>query len=200
MKQEDLKQKIMEKIKEIGITKILLLLLAGVILVMTSLLETEPKTSENKEQVAVTDQSDLTVIKTQQKKYKEQLEKQLSDALLQVEGVGKTKVMITLKGTEEIVVNKDTPYEEETTKEKDSTGGEREQTSVSQKEETVLVTDREGNSVPYVIKQLEPEIAGVVVVAEGGGSEQVIQEITDACEVLFSLPVHKIKVMKMKTT
>lgn len=52
--------------------------------------------------------------------------------------------------------------------------------------------------VEFSIKELEPEIAGIVVVAQGGDEERIIKEITDACEVLFSLPIHKIKVMKMK--
>ena len=194
MKQpEELKEEIKERLKEIGVPKILLLLLAGAVLVMTSLPKsTQVQTISDTE----VEQTDST---KKQTKYKEQLEAQLSEALAQVEEIGKTKIMITLKSSEELVVNKDTPYQEETTKEKDSSGGEREQTSINQQEETVLVTDGEGKSVPYVVKQLEPEIEGILVIAEGGGNEQVIQEITDACEVLFSVPVHKIKVMKMKT-
>ena len=34
--------------------------------------------------------------------------------------------------------------------------------------------------------------------AEGGGNEAVAGEITQAVQVLFNIPVHKIKVVKMK--
>ena len=44
---------------------------------------------------------------------------------------------------------------------------------------------------------LEPEISGVLVVAEGGGRIKTVQEITDAVMALFGVEAHKIKVMKM---
>lgn len=186
----------MAKLKEIGAPKLLLLFIAGIVLVITSVPQ---KSGGNKSSI-----SQNTMIQEeegeslQQKRYREQMEEQLQRALTQVKGIGRTKVMITLKGSKEMVINKDTPFQEDTTKEKDSAGGEREQVSSNQQEETVLVTDESGRSIPYVIKELEPEISGILVIAEGGDREIVIQEITDACEVLFSVPVHKIKVMKMK--
>ena len=189
----ELKEKWMAKVKEIGLLKISLLLVAGLILVITSFpRETGTKdTSQRSTEVQ-------SVVKEYQTTYKEKMEQQVTEALEQVEGIGKTKVMITLKGSKEIVVNKDTPIDEQTTKEMDSQGGIREESHYSQQETTVLVTNSEGESVPYVVKELEPEIAGIVVIAQGANSETVVQEITDACEVLFSVPVHKIKVMKMK--
>lgn len=189
----ELKEKWMAKVKEIGLLKISLLLVAGLILVITSFpRETGTKdTSQRSTEVQ-------SVVKEYQTTYKEKMEQQVTEALEQVEGIGKTKVMITLKGSKEIVVNKDTPIDEQTTKEMDSQGGTREESHYSQQETTVLVTNSEGESVPYVVKELEPEIAGIVVIAQGANSETVVQEITDACEVLFSVPVHKIKVMKMK--
>ena len=49
-----------------------------------------------------------------------------------------------------------------------------------------------------MIKEMEPEIEGVLVAAEGGDNENVANEITQAVQVLFNIPVHKIKVVKMK--
>ena len=49
-----------------------------------------------------------------------------------------------------------------------------------------------------MIKELAPQIEGVVVAASGAGDEFVVDEITQAVSVLFNLPVHKIKVVKMK--
>ena len=48
-----------------------------------------------------------------------------------------------------------------------------------------------------MIEELEPEIQGVVVVAEGGDNPVVVQNITEAVMALFGVEVHKIKVMKM---
>ena len=40
---------------------------------------------------------------------------------------------------------------------------------------------------------------GVLVAAQGGGDETVVNEITYAVQVLFDVPVHKIKVVKMSS-
>ena len=50
-----------------------------------------------------------------------------------------------------------------------------------------------------MIKELEPEIEGVVVVTQGGDDLLVVNEITESVSVLFNLPVHKIKVVKMES-
>ena len=105
-----------------------------------------------------------------------------------MEGVGKVKVMITLKSSKESVVNKDTPYEESTKKD---------EKAVKEDEETVLI-DKNGEKVPYIVKEVEPEVEGVVVVAQGGGSDIVNQNIVDAVSVLFHISSYKIKVLKME--
>lgn len=51
---------------------------------------------------------------------------------------------------------------------------------------------------PYVSEALEPEIDGVLVIAQGADSQQTISEITQAVMALFGVEAHKIKVMKME--
>ena len=109
-----------------------------------------------------------------------------------VEGVGKVEVMITLKSSKESILNKDTPYEEE-----EETSGDSTRKSVSSNEETVLI-EQNGESVPYVVKELEPEIEGVVVIAQGGENASVQKNITEAVTALFDVSVNKIKVLKME--
>lgn len=191
-KQERIKKWILDKMKDIGLLKLLLLLFAGVVLLLTTI----PSKATQKNEIV--DNPIATTKTSEQKIFKEEMERQLSLALEQVQGIGNTKIMITLKATKELIINKDRPIKEEENKEKDSAGGERVQSSKEAEETTVLVSDDTGIQTPYVIKELEPEIAGIVVVAQGGDEERIIKEITDACEVLFSLPIHKIKVMKMK--
>lgn len=191
-KQERIKKWILDKMKEIGLLKLVLLLFAGVLLLLTTI----PSKSIQKNEIV--DNPTTNTKTNEQKIFKEEMERQLSLALEQVQGIGKTKIMITLKATKELIINKDRPIKEEENKEKDSTGGERIQSSKEAEETTILVSNDTGTQTPYVIKELEPEIAGIVVVAQGGDEERIIKEITDACEVLFSLPIHKIKVMKMK--
>ena len=43
-----------------------------------------------------------------------------------------------------------------------------------------------------------PAVQGVLIVAEGADDPLIVKDITEACEALFSISVHKIKVVKMK--
>lgn len=100
------------------------------------------------------------------------MEEKLREALEQVEGIGKTEVFLTCEGTETKVVEKD-------------------------ESQTVYEKDAKGNQSPYVASEVYPKVLGVLVVAQGGDDPVVIQDIQEACQVLFQVEAHKIKVMKM---
>lgn len=53
-----------------------------------------------------------------------------------------------------------------------------------------------GGSEPYVTKEMEPEIEGILVIAQGGDKPSVAQNISEAVLALFPIDAHKIKVMK----
>ena len=116
-------------------------------------------------------------------------EQQLEQRLEQVE------VMIVLKSTEEKVwrVDRDTSYS--VTQETDQNGGSRKVESQEIGEDTILA-GQTGQQEPILEKELKPEINGVIVSAQGGGSPQIQAEISAAVEALFGIPSHKIKVLK----
>ena len=126
----------------------------------------------------------------------EKMEQRLEKILGKVEGVGEVSVMITLKSSGEKVVEKDLESSGNSTEEADSQGGTRKTTDSSKKEETVFYSNESGSSEPYVIKEMEPEREGVLVIAEGGDNPSVGKNISDAILALFSIDAHKIKVMK----
>lgn len=127
--------------------------------------------------------------------YEQQLEKRLEEILSRVDGVGNVEVMIVLKSSEEKVwrVDRDTSYS--ITQETDQSGGSRKVENQEVSEDTIL-SGQTGQEGPLLEKELKPEIGGVVVSAEGGGSPQVQAEISAAVEALFDVPSHKIKVLK----
>ena len=178
-------------IKKIGLNKLLLILLAGVALLVIAV-PTEGKSKENKEEkkeelLAVTEET-----------YEELLEKRLTEILSCVEGVGKTRVMITMKATGEKIILKETPYTRSETSEIDSEGGSRDVKELSQSDTAVYIEGSDGSKVPYVVQETKPQIEGVIVIAEGGGDIYTVKEIIEAVSALFDVPSHKIKVMKMK--
>ncbi len=130
--------------------------------------------------------------------YVENQEQRLKDILEQIDGVGKSEVMIRAKASKEYVVEKDISTGSSTVSETDAQGGSRQSSDITKDESSLYIKDSNGNDVPWVIKEMEPEIEGVLVAAEGGGNEAVAGEITQAVQVLFNIPVHKIKVVKMK--
>lgn len=130
--------------------------------------------------------------------YIENQEKRLTDILSQMEGVGDVQVMIRASASKEYVVEKDVTLSNNSILETDSEGGTRQSNETNRSELSIYTKDSSGKDIPWVIKEMEPEIEGVLVAAVGGDQEQVAQEITQAVQVLFDIPVHKIKVVKMK--
>lgn len=96
----------------------------------------------------------------------------------------------------ESVVEKDAVQENTDMTEQDDTGGIRSQTSTKQ-EETSVYTEEESGKVPFVGKERTPKIAGILVVAQGGASTEVKQNISEAVMALFQIDVNRIKVVKM---
>ncbi len=184
-------------IKEIGIPKLIILFLAGIFLVVLTipdLFGSKSTTEEKKPEMNVGSNQKQESSTTNSVEYNED---KLKKILEKVEGVGDVEVMITLKSSKEQVVLKDSPYEQENLNETDEAGGSRISSSLKNDEKTVLVTDGSGGDSPYVTKELEALVEGVVVIAEGGGNSKVAVGIMEAVEVLFNVPSHKIKVLPM---
>lgn len=170
-------------IKEIGFPKIVLMAFAGILLLVLSMPQKQESQVEKEE-------SKLEI--TENDAYIEAMERKLEETLNTISGVGKVEVMLTLESSREAVLNKDILTEQEKMKEDTKTNE-----VIKEDEETVL-TENSGNQQPYIIKEIEPKVAGVVVVLEGGGNPVIVKEVTEAVQVLFHLEVNKIKVLKME--
>lgn len=128
------------------------------------------------------------------------LEEELEALLSCVDGAGAVKVMVTLKSSQEEIVEKDRPTTRSSVTENDSAGGSRSSSDMGSEENTVYITDENGAQIPYVRKTVQPAVEGVVVIAAGGGSATVKKNITEAVQALFGLEAHKITVIKMKSS
>lgn len=124
------------------------------------------------------------------------LEDRLTEALSQIADVGKVKVMITLKSSQELVLEKERSVNRSATSEIDSQGGSR-TVSQTDSEETTVYRTNGSQSEPYVVKTLSPQIEGVLVVAEGAGSGTTNRMISEIAQALFGIDAHKVMVVKM---
>ena len=103
-----------------------------------------------------------------EQEYVQYLEKKLENILMQMDGVGK----------------------------RDSGGGERSVTEQAGEDSTVYVETAD-EKYPYVQKETLPTVAGVVVVAEGGGNPAAVSEISESVQALLKVEPHRIRVVKM---
>ena len=131
-----------------------------------------------------------------EQEYVQYLEKKLENILMQMDGVGRVDVMITVSDGGEQIVEKDKKTTSSSTGERDSGGGERSVTEQAGEDSTVYVETAD-EKYPYVQKETLPTVAGVVVVAEGGGNPAAVSEISESVQALLKVEPHRIRVVKM---
>lgn len=192
-------------IKEIGFKRLALLFCAGLLLVFLSFSELFLGESEEANlPVKDTDFVSNTELETKVNSQSgtngskaEYYENKLKEILKKIKGIGEVEVMLTMKSSDESIILKDAPYSQETLNEVDSSGGSRISSNVTNDESTVMIKDAQGNMVPYVTKELEAEVEGILILAEGARNGSIAADITTAAEVLFGVPAHKVKVLEL---
>lgn len=178
-------------LKNIKKDQVLMILLAGILLVVIAMPVSK---GGGKDETSGTQKAST---KEEFSSYEDTVEARLEKALKKVEGVGDVKVMVTLKASAEKVIEKDTEQNNQTTEDGDKEGGKKTTKDSSAKQTTVYDSGDAGTQTPYVSKEISPQIAGVLVIAKGGGNAVVIENITEAVQALFEVDTHKIKIMKM---
>lgn len=108
--------------------------------------------------------------------YQTRLEQQLEGLISQLQGAGRTTVMVTLTTGEETVYAVDT------------------QTGDLQQETHVLL--RDGSALAETTYL--PQVCGVAVLCEGGGDVRVAARITELLHSLLDLPTNRICVEQRK--
>ncbi len=125
-----------------------------------------------------TDIKDISL--TSAELYADETEKRLCETLMEIEGVGKAKVMLTITSTEEYV------YAESV------------KIGASQSENSYVIIDKGSQKEALVKKINNPAISGVVIVCEGGDDPKVCERIYNAASTALNIPTNKIYVAEMK--
>lgn len=167
-------------LKEIGIDKLILIGVAGVALVILSFPSDKSSDSDTKTSVD-------NIIENSTNNYCTENEERLKNIIEKIDGVDFAEVMITLKTSSEKIVLKDNPYEQEKGKDEER---------YVYSDSSVIITDSEGNSSPYIVKELEPEIEGIAVVYTGKSGGDITYKITNVIMALFEIESHKISVVE----
>lgn len=125
-----------------------------------------------------------------------QIEDRLSDVLSEINGAGKVSVMINFAGTSEIITEKTTNLSEDKTVDSDSSGS-RETESKTESLSPVII-QKNGEDSPLIVKEILPDIVGVIVVAEGANNMSVRINLLQAVQTLLSVSADKVEIFTMK--
>lgn len=107
------------------------------------------------------------------------MEQKLADAISEIDGAGKARVVLTLKGGTRQIVAKD---ESSSDKENSST--------------TVVVNKGSGQQDAVVLQQVYPQYQGALIICPGGGSAAVKLKVTEAVAAVTGLGAARISVCK----
>lgn len=121
------------------------------------------------------------------------LEKELSQVLSQIRGVGLVQTKLTLNSEGSQVYARNERIETRQTQEKDRNGTTRDITEQSSDRQLVL-----SNNAPVLEESKAPEIVGVLVIAEGAADPAVEESLSQAVTGLLGLPASRVTVLPME--
>lgn len=107
--------------------------------------------------------------------YCKELETRLEEILPAISGVGNVDVMITAKNYGQLRLAEN---ENDTNK------------------QTVILNQKGGGEDAKIIEERLPEIQGVIIAADGGKSDRVKKELTEAVTALLGVEAHRIKIFE----
>jgi len=120
------------------------------------------------------------------------LEARLQDILSDISGVGEVKVMITYDGRVEYITANTSNVNTTSTSD-----GSRINSTTSTTTSPVIISSN-GGSKPVIIKEIEPNVMGVIVVAEGAESAKVRLELIRAVMVALGIGADSIEIFAME--
>jgi stage III sporulation protein AG len=124
----------------------------------------------------------------------ETLEKKIAENLSNIKGAGKVRVMVTYNTGGEIVPVFGTDREVSTIKD----GGDSNRVSEQLNEQSSpVILNNNGEGSPMIYKEIEPEIRGVIVIAEGAKDVGVQLKLRQAVTTVLNISADKVDVFEM---
>lgn len=152
--------------------------------------------SGNEESVLSSPEGNFYTLRT----YERLMENDLEAILSEIEGAGKVLVRVSLKAGPKKELAEDRTRSQRSTHERDDRGGTRQITENTEDVRVVMAGQPAGfgGSAPMPIKESRPEIAGVMVVADGAADAHTKSLLGEAVCTLLDIPAHKVIVLPRK--
>lgn len=184
--------------KKISRDAMLLLFFSGLLIYVILLPTNNNSSYENKPQESTVGKQQATSSyqkEGDEENYKALLEKELSEFLSKVEGVGETEVLIYLNSSKEYIVEKDMT-EQNTT---NSESGKESRSERRREEGTVYTENEAGRQTPFITKTNHPAVEGIVIAAEGAENEAIRIKLIRTVMALYGVDANKIDVVVRKS-
>jgi len=188
---------LISRFKEIkNIELILAILVISIIVsIYTSTLNKESSTGQN-EYHQDSDTTDLHWVNNNAS-YENRDEQRLKEILSSIKGAGQVEVMITYSSGKEIIPAMNTVESTTITEEEDNNGGTRRINQTDKNFHPSTYNDSEGTK-PIILKEVEPEIKGVIVIAQGAEDIRVKMELMRAVQVALGVKPNQVEVFPME--
>ncbi len=120
------------------------------------------------------------------------LETRLAETLQKIDGVGSVSVMITYDGSSEKVTAESSTQSQTTTTNSDGSG-----TTQQQTQKTPVTTTSSGTTNPVIIKEIAPNVKGVIIVAQGAELPDIRIKLQQAAQCVLGIEAANVKVFEM---
>ena len=147
--------------------------------------------SLNPKENAIVDRQTLILLD----KKKEEMAKDLAKILSHIKGIGRVEVELTLDTGPIQIYEFNRSEEVQILEEKDGDGGERSQEHKTQQEQVAVFRDAGGQERPMLIKEVQPIVRGVLIVAEGADDVGLKADLARAASRVLGIPIHKVMVL-----
>ena len=125
------------------------------------------------------------------------MEERLESVLSKIGGAGQVKAMITYESSSELVPAMSQDRQTQQTEENDASGKNRTQSTTSENQAPITVGGQNGTQA-LVLREDEPAIRGVIIVAQGASSVQVRLDLIRATTTVLNIPQNKVDVFVMQ--
>jgi stage III sporulation protein AG len=121
------------------------------------------------------------------------MSRELESILAKIDGAGQVDVSITLASGGVKTYAANVRNENRESSESDRQGGSKSSLEQSSTQDIAV-----SSGSPLLIEERNPQIMGVLIVADGARLPEVREKLTNAAATLLDLPVHKVQVMPRK--
>ncbi|MGI6225442.1 MAG: stage III sporulation protein AH [Peptococcales bacterium] len=125
----------------------------------------------------------------------QQLAQKLENILGQIAGVGEVAVNLTLESSAEYHYATNHKVDKTQVSERAQDGSTRATDETREDTQLVMKNMTQGQDEPVIVKEIRPQVVGVMIVAQGANDLLIKEKISSAVQTLLDIPAHRVTVL-----